>query len=109
MDKRRTIANHVFTKEFQQAPLKTGEGIGNVGFVVTAPDYQRQGVAFRLMQYLLDLPGYQTYMLEAVADTNTAALALYEKLGYQEFRRIKQKHSKWSGINYYIDMKYEKK
>jgi ribosomal protein S18 acetylase RimI-like enzyme len=59
------------------------------------------------MNHFFALPQYDEYILE-VADTNTAAVKLYEKLGYKEFKRIKEKHSRISGINYLIYVRYKK-
>ncbi|WP_424475143.1 GNAT family N-acetyltransferase [Oceanobacillus kimchii] len=103
-----TIANVVFKKEFQKPPVKTGDKIANIGFVATAEKYRRQGMASTLMNYILSLPQYETFLLETIADTNTSALQLYKNLGLKEIKRTKQKHTKFSGINYYIDMAYKK-
>jgi ribosomal protein S18 acetylase RimI-like enzyme len=43
-----------------------------------------------------------------VADTNLNAVNLYTKLGFKEFKRVEEKHSKASGINYLVYMKYIK-
>ncbi|WP_246131886.1 GNAT family N-acetyltransferase [Paenibacillus hemerocallicola] len=101
-----TIASMVFKREFQKPSLETGEDIASVGFVATSGKYRRKGVATAIMNHLFALPQYREYVLEGVADTNTSALKLYEKLGFKEFKRIKQKHTKISGINYYVYMKY---
>lgn len=37
--------------------------------------------------------------------TNMKAVKLYEKLGYSEFLRIRQKHSKQIGVNNLVYMK----
>jgi ribosomal protein S18 acetylase RimI-like enzyme len=80
------------------------ERTASVEFVATAPEYRNKGVATALMNYIFTLPEYDKYMLEA-ADTNTNALALYEKLGYKEVHRIKQRFAKHIGINYLLYMK----
>lgn len=103
-----TIANIVFKREFQKPPIVTGDQIASVGFVATASKHRGKGVATAILNYLLTLPQYNEYVLQDIADTNTPAINLYEKLGYKEFIRIKQKHSKITGINYYLSMKYIK-
>jgi ribosomal protein S18 acetylase RimI-like enzyme len=102
-----TFANIIFKREFQKPAIKTGDRIASVEFVATASKYKGKGVATEIMNYLFALPQYDEYILE-VADTNTNAVNLYKKLGYKEFHRIKQKHSKISGINYLVYMKYTK-
>ncbi|MFS0750079.1 GNAT family N-acetyltransferase [Oceanobacillus sp. 1P07AA] len=103
-----TIANVVFKKEFQKPPVKKGEKIANVGFVATAEKYRRKGIASTLIDYILSLPQYETFLLETIADTNIGALQLYKNLGFKEIKRTKQKHTTFSGIHYYIDMAYKR-
>jgi ribosomal protein S18 acetylase RimI-like enzyme len=55
------------------------------------------------MKHIFSLGIYEKYILE-VADTNEQAFRLYEKLGYREVYRIKQKYAKSIGINYLIYM-----
>lgn len=104
---RGTAANFVFNQEFQKPPMETGEKIASVEFVATASKFRGQGVATAIMNTLFALPQYEEYILE-VADTNTNAVRLYEKLGYREFKRVKASHSKHSGINFLVYMKYRK-
>lgn len=101
-----TIAGIVFGREFQKPPFEIGDKIASVGFVATARKYRRKGAATAIINHLFALPQYREYILEGVADTNTNAIKLYEQLGFKEFKRVKQKHSKISGINYYLYMKY---
>jgi ribosomal protein S18 acetylase RimI-like enzyme len=103
------IAYSVLKREFEekQYPFEIEEGMGMVEFVATSTKYRGQGVATSIMNYIFDSTPYGVYALE-VADTNTNAVKLYEKLGYSEFLRIKQKHSKRSGVNHLVYMKYSK-
>lgn len=101
------IANNAFKNEFQKPAVGIGEKTASVEFVATASNYRGKGVATAIMNYLFSLPQYEEYVLEA-ADTNTNAIKLYEKLGYREFKRLKQKFSKYIGINYRLYMKYTK-
>lgn len=102
-----TIASYIFKREFEKLPIEVGDRMASVEFVATASKYRGKGVATAIMNHIFTLPQYDEYVLE-VADTNTNAVKLYEKLGYKEFRRIKPKHSKISGINYLVYMKYKK-
>ena len=74
-----------------------------IEFVGTAINHRSKGVASSIMKYIFDNTEYIKYVLE-VADTNYNAIRLYEKLGFKEFLRIKQKHSKHSGVNYLVYM-----
>lgn len=102
-----TIANMIFQSEFQKPAIEVGERIASVEFVATASKFRGKGVATAIMEHLFSFSLYNEYILE-VADTNTGAVNLYQKLGYKEFLRIPQKHSKISGINYLVYMKYRK-
>jgi ribosomal protein S18 acetylase RimI-like enzyme len=105
------IANNIFKNYFQKLPkypIETNERMASVEFVATSEKYRGKGVASAIMNYLYTFPQYDEYILE-VADTNTAAIKLYDKLGYKEVYRIKQKFSKYIGINYLVYMKYSKK
>ena len=50
---------------------------------------------------------YTNYVLE-VADTNHKAVNLYTRLGFKEFKRVTEKHSKRTGINDLVYMRYIK-
>jgi ribosomal protein S18 acetylase RimI-like enzyme len=81
--------------------------MASVEFVATSKKYRGQGVASAIMKYLYTFSEYNEYILEA-ADTNIPAVKLYEKLGYREIYRKKQKFGKYIGINYLVYMKYSK-
>jgi ribosomal protein S18 acetylase RimI-like enzyme len=85
-------------------PFTLSESTGSIEFVATAAKYQRQGVASALIEHIMSNTPYTDYVLE-VADTNTAALRLYERLGFAEVKRIPEKHPKQSGLNFYIYMR----
>ena len=103
---RGTIAAFVLKREFEGRPypFEIREGMGLVEFVATASNYRGQGVATAIMQHIFTSTPFDEYALE-VADTNTNAVKLYEKLGFHEFMRVKQKHSERSGVNYLVYMK----
>lgn len=106
---RGTIAYSILKHEFEEKkyPFEIEKDMGMVEFVATSINHRGQGVATVIMNYIFDSTPYNVYALE-VADTNTNAVKLYEKLGYKEFLRIKQKHNKHSGINHLVYMKYTK-
>ena len=105
-----TIAYLVLKREFEtkKYPFKIEKGMGMVGFVATATKYRGKGVETAILKHIFVSTPYSMYALE-VADTNTNAINLYEKLGFIEFLRVKQKDSKRSGINHLVYMKYSKK
>jgi ribosomal protein S18 acetylase RimI-like enzyme len=76
--------------------------MGSIEFVATSPDFRRQGAGFALLSYIMEETPYETYVLE-VADTNTNAIGLYEKLGFREMKRIKAPRG--SGVNFFIYMR----
>lgn len=104
-----TIAYFVLKREFEekQYPFRIEKGMGMVEFVATSVKYRGQGVATAIMHHIFSVTPYDLYALE-VADTNTNAVKLYEKIGFTEFFRVKQKYSKRSGVNNLVYMKYTK-
>lgn len=104
---RGTLASMAFSSFFQNPLAEAGDRIASVEFVATASAYRGKGVASAIMQQLFALPQFDQFILE-VADTNTPAVNLYTKLGYREFKRVRTNHSRWSGINAMISMRYTK-
>lgn len=101
-----TITYFILEREFEQKlyPFEITKGMGMVEFVATSTKYRGQGVASAILKHIFDYTPYDIYALE-VADTNTKAVKLYEKIGYSEFLRIRQKHSKQSGVNNLVYMR----
>ncbi|MEV5998186.1 GNAT family N-acetyltransferase [Streptomyces griseomycini] len=100
-----TIADIGFRREFcKPLPYAKG-GTASLEFVATGTKYRGRGVATTLLTHLLTLPQYDEYVLVDISDVNTAALRLYEKLGFREFKRTRVRHTKQTGINYYISMR----
>jgi ribosomal protein S18 acetylase RimI-like enzyme len=79
---------------------------GSIEFVATSPEFRDRGVAGGLIEHIMQTCGYSEYVLE-VADTNSTAIRLYERLGFKEFQRVPEKHPKQSGLNFYVYMKRE--
>ena len=100
------IACIVLKEEFESKlayPITTGY----LEFVSVKKDYRRMGIATTLIKESLRLSEYTDYVLD-VTDINTSAIKCYTKLGFSEFKRIKEKHGKQKGFNEKIYMKYKK-
>lgn len=97
---KRELENHPY-------PFPIEPGTGSVEFVATDGNYRGKGVASAIIRHIISDTPYSAYVLE-VADTNTSAVRLYEKLGFREFLRVPHKYSKQSGINHLVYMKCEK-
>lgn len=106
---RGNIACSVLKKEFmmRKYPFNIQPGTASIEFVATAPEFRGKGIAASIIRYIIDVTSHAEYVLE-VADTNENAVRLYQKLGFAEFQRVKQKYSEQSGINYLVYMKYSK-
>ncbi|KIS04145.1 GNAT family N-acetyltransferase [Paucilactobacillus wasatchensis] len=106
---RGTMAYQILRKEFEEKPypFAIGPHMGAIEFVATGREFRGRGVATKLLNYLHNNTPFRDYVLE-VADTNIAAVKLYEKLGYRVFKKVPEKHQRQSGINFYLYMKYTK-
>jgi ribosomal protein S18 acetylase RimI-like enzyme len=104
-----TVTYLILKKEFEEKkyPFAIRKDMGMVEFVAVAEQSRGRGVAGAIIRHIFESTPYKEYVLE-VADTNTPAVSLYEKLGFREFKRVKMKHSKRSGVNALIYMRYEK-
>lgn len=100
------IAKIVLKEEFE-SELDYPPTTGYIEFVSVKKDYRRKGVATTLIKESLKLSNYDDYVLD-VTDINTSAMNCYSKIGFSEFKRIKEKHSKQKGFNEKIYMKYKK-
>lgn len=106
---RGSIAAKVLKQQFEHHPypFAVEAGWGSVEFVATAEKHRGQGVASAIIRHIMEASSCSAYVLE-VADTNLPAIKLYEKLGFREFMRVAQKHSKHSGINALVYMRYDR-
>ncbi len=98
-----SIVSRILNQNFTKKSLKQGYKICFIDNVATSPSHQGMGVATSLINYILNIPKYSSYVLE-VADNNTSAVTLYKKLGFNEFTRVKYKGSKKHGIDYLLWM-----
>jgi ribosomal protein S18 acetylase RimI-like enzyme len=103
-----SVAAMVLKSQFENHPypFTVEPGWGSVEFVATAAQYRGHGVASAIMEHIVKTTPFSAYVLE-VADTNLPAVKLYERFGFKEFMRTAAPHSKRSGINYLVYMKYE--
>ncbi len=103
---RGSVTHSILKKQFEDKPypFEIAEGMGTVEFVATSPEYRGRGVATAIISHIVSTMPYSEYVLE-VADTNTGAVKLYEKLGFSEFMRIQEKNNKKSGVNFLVYMK----
>ena len=103
------FAYKVLRKEFEDKkyPFTITSDMQPIEFVATSSNYQRCGVASKIIQYIFEHDPHTSFVLE-VADTNSKAVALYKKLGFKEITRIKMKNSKQSGVDNLLYMEYVK-
>ena len=103
------FAYKVFRKEFEDKkyPFTITSDMQPIEFVATSSNHQRCGVASEIIQYIFENDSHTSFVLE-VADTNSKAVALYKKLGFEEITRIKMKNSKQSGVDNLLYMVKEK-
>jgi ribosomal protein S18 acetylase RimI-like enzyme len=104
-----TLTYVILKREFEekQYPFPIEPDMGFIEFVATSSNYRDKGVASEIITNIFNETPYANYVLE-VADTNYAAVNLYTKLGFKEFKKVAEKHSKINGINYLVYMKYIK-
>ena len=100
------LVKMMFTN-YLKFPLEINEETAIIEFVVTDKRFRKMGVASSIFNHLFTFSEYRHYVLEVV-DTNTTALELYKKLGFKEIIRKEPTHKKYSGINYFVYMKYSK-
>jgi ribosomal protein S18 acetylase RimI-like enzyme len=82
-------------------PFELKPGCGSIEFVATAAESRGQGVATEVLSHIMANAGYDSYVLE-VADTNTTAVRVYERLGFREIHRVPAPNPKRSGINHLL-------
>ncbi|MEC0348060.1 GNAT family N-acetyltransferase [Peribacillus frigoritolerans] len=105
-----SMAGIFLKKEFEAPYENFPPNTGSVEFVGTAPEFRGQGVATQIIQHIIENTPYNDYVIEEVADTNTPAMRLYKKLGFEEYKRkpIPEKIAKKIGINNFLSLKYVK-
>jgi ribosomal protein S18 acetylase RimI-like enzyme len=99
------VCHYAFKNQAGLFKLGADENTAIVFCLATAPEFTGQGVGTALMRRILELPGWEHFVLD-VADTNVAAIGLYEKLGFCETGR--RKAPKGSGADQLIFMRYDR-
>lgn len=105
------IAGIVLKKEFEAPYENFPVNTGSIEFVGIASEFRGQGIATQIIKYIMENTPYCEFLIEEVADTNIPAMRLYEKLGFEEYKRkpIPEKMAKRNGINNLLSLKYVKK
>ena len=106
-----SMAGIFLKKEFENSYENFPQNTGSIEFVGTASKFRGQGVASQIIEHIIDSTPYNVYVIDEVADTNIPAMRLYEKLGFEEYRRkpMTEKMAKKNGINNILSLKYVKK
>jgi len=106
-----SMAGFFLKKEFEVLYENISPNTGSIEFVGTAYEIRGQGVASQLIQYVFENTPYNNYVIGEVADTNTSALKLYKKLGFEEYKRkaLSAGKAKKIGINNLVSLKYKRK
>lgn len=100
------IAKMVLKGEFE-AKLEYPITTGYIEFVSVKKSSRRKGVASFLIKESIKLSNYKDYVLD-VTDINIPAINCYSKLGFEEYKRVEEKHGKQKGFNAKIYMRYNK-
>jgi ribosomal protein S18 acetylase RimI-like enzyme len=106
-----SMAGIFLKKEFEAPYENFPPNTGSVEFVGTAHEFRGQGVASQIIRHIFENTTYNNYVIEEVADTNTPAMNLYKKMGFEEYKRkaVPQRVAKKIGINHFLALKYVKK
>jgi ribosomal protein S18 acetylase RimI-like enzyme len=101
---RGTITYRILKSQVEKPyPFEFTESMGAIEFVAISPKHRHEGLATEILNHVIFSAPYTEYVLEA-ADTNPNAVSLYTKLGFKEFTRVKEPHSKQTGVNFFIYM-----
>ncbi|MFD1707224.1 GNAT family N-acetyltransferase [Siminovitchia sediminis] len=106
-----SMAGIFLKKEFEAPFEEFPPNTGSIEFVGTASEFRGQGVASQIIKHIIENTPYNDYVIEEVADTNTSAMNLYNKLGFEEYKRkpLPKIRAKKIGINNFLSLKYVKK
>ena len=101
----------IFLKKAFETPYENfPPNTGSIEFVGTAPEVRGKGVASQIIRHIIENTPYNDYVIEEVADTNTPAIQLYKKLGFEEYKRKPvSKMAGNNGINHLLSLRYTKK
>ncbi|WP_069999134.1 GNAT family N-acetyltransferase [Cellulosilyticum sp. I15G10I2] len=93
-------------REFN-APLSYSDDTAYIECVATKEKARGKGVSTALFQYVMQELPYRRYVLEVI-DSNQNAYRLYKKLGFNDFKRKREKYSKIKGFKERIYMEWQK-
>lgn len=102
-----TIGALVLKDEFE-GQLDYPVSTGYIEFVAVRKKYRRQGIAAAMLKESMLLTDYQDFVLD-VTNVNDNAIQCYTKTGFEEFKRIPEKHGKQKGFSEKIYMRYCRK
>lgn len=100
------ITKITLKREFEKK-LEYSKDTAYIELLAINPNFRRQKVASKLIDYVIKNTNYSKYLLE-VTNINTPAINLYTSLGFKEIRRVKEKYAKYTGFDERIYMQYEK-
>lgn len=105
-----SIAALVLKKEFESTFENPSQETGSIEFVGTASEFRGKGVASQIIRHIIQETTYRKYLIKEVADTNTPAMNLYKKLGFEEYNRIPvpKIRARKIGIYNFVSLKYVK-
>lgn len=92
-------------KEEFEGQLEYPVTTGYIEFVAVRKKYCKQGIATTMLKESMMLTNYHDFVLD-VTDINQNAIQCYTKVGFEEFKRIPEKHGKQKGFNEKIFMQY---
>lgn len=101
------IGAFVLKEEFEKQ-LEYPVTTGYIEFVAVRKKYRKQGIASTMIRESMLLTNYQDFVLD-VTDINEKAIRCYSSIGFEEFKRIPEKHGKQKGFNEKIYMRYCRK
>lgn len=101
------IGAFVLKKEFE-GRLGYPATTGYIEFVAVRKKYRQQGIATTLLQESMLLTNYREFVLDVI-DINYNAIKCYTKIGFEEFKRVPEKHGKQKGFQAKIFMRYCRK
>ena len=99
-----TVGALILKEEFEK-PLDYPVTTGYIEFVAVQKKYRKQGIATTMLQESMSLAIYQDFVL-VVTDVNINAMKCYQNIGFEECKRIPEKHGKQKGFNERIFMRY---
>lgn len=98
------FANSILKEEFE-SPLDFPTTTGYIEFVAVKEKFRGAGISSLMLENAIKSTNYENYALD-VTDVNHVAIKIYEKFGFEEFKRIPVKRfAKQKGFNAKIYMR----